>query len=328
MADGAPYELVSADIGGTHARFAIAHVEAGRVVELRAQAVLKVAQYASLQTAWESYGQQVGAPLPRAGSIAVACPVVGDLLRLTNNPWTLRRSLLKDQLGLDELLLLNDFEAVGHAITQVGPSDLTHLCGPKVGLPETGVVSVVGPGTGLGVAQVILEPGRAKVIATEASHISFAPLDAIEDAILAHLRRQHARVSAERVVSGPGLAIIYEALSALEGRPVNATDDKALWESALSGGDSLASAALERFCLCLGAFAGDMVLAHGASAVVMAGGLGQRLIGTLPKSGFAARFTAKGRFERMLSNVPVMQLTHPQPGLLGAAAAFVRLRHE
>jgi glucokinase len=322
MAEGAPLEIVAADIGGTHARFAIARIEAGRVAELRSQVVLKAAHYASLQTAWESYAQQIGAPLPRAGSIAVACPVVGDLLRLTNNPWTLRRSLLKQQLGLDELLLLNDFEAVGHAVTQIGAADLAHLCGPQSGLPETGVVSVIGPGTGLGVAEVILERGKSKVIATEASHISFAPLDAIEDAILAHLRRQHARVSVERVVSGPGLANIYEALSTLEGRPVSASDDKTLWETALKGDDSLASAALERFCLCFGAFAGDIVLAHGAAALVIAGGLGHRLTAILPRSGFAARFTAKGRFETMMGGVPVMQLTHPQPGLLGAAVAF------
>jgi len=319
-------ELVAADIGGTHARFAIARIEGSCVVEVRSQIVLKAANYASLQTAWESYAEQLGAPLPRAGSIAVACPVVGDLLRLTNNPWTLRRSLLKQQLGLDELLLLNDFEAVGHAVTQLGAADLTHLCGPKTGMPEAGVISVLGPGTGLGVAQVSREDGRARVIATEASHISFAPLDAIEDAILAHLRKQHARVSVERVVSGPGLANIYDALSALEGRPLSASDHKALWDKALHGGDSLASAALERFCLCLGAFAGDMVLAHGASAVVLAGGLGQRLMSVLPKSGFAARFTAKGRFERMLSGVPVVQLTHTEPGLLGAAVAFAALR--
>lgn len=317
-------EIVVADIGGTHARFAIAVIEGGRVTALKSEVVLKSANYASLQTAWESYSNQLGAPLPRAASIAMACPIVGDLLRLTNNPWTLRQSLLKEQLGLDQLSLLNDFEAVGHALSQVDASFLEPLCGPEAALPTSAIVSIVGPGTGLGVAQVLFEGHRLRVVATEASHVSFAPLDAIEDAILAHLRKQHARVSVERVVSGPGLANIYQALGALEGRLVHTTDHKALWDKALQGEESLSAAALERFCLCLGAFAGDVVLTHGASGLVIAGGLGLRLATVLPKSGFAARFMAKGRFERMMSRIPVKLMTHPQPGLLGAAAAFAQ----
>lgn len=317
-------EIVAADVGGTHARFAIAKIEVGRVIAMGSEVTLKAANFASLQTAWEHYAEQIGAALPRAASIAVACPVVGDLLRLTNNPWTLRRSLLKRQLGLDELLLLNDFEAVAHALPQLDAPFLQHLCGPEGALPTSGVISVVGPGTGLGVALTVLENGKARVIATEGSHSSFAPLDVIEDAILAHLRKQHTRVSVERVVSGPGLANIYEALGVLEGRALRADDHKALWDKALQGSDSLAAAALERFCSCLGAFAGDVVLTHGASGLVIAGGLGLRLAEVLPKSGFAARFTAKGRFERMMANIPVKRLTHPQPGLLGAAAAFAQ----
>ncbi len=317
-------DIVAADIGGTHARFAIASIEDGRVTALTSEVVLKTANYASLQTAWESYAEQRGASMPRAASIAVACPIVGDLLRLTNNPWTLRRSLLKKQLGLDQLVLINDFEAVGHALSQVDAAFLEPLCGPETALPTSGVISIVGPGTGLGVAQVIHDGDRLRVVASEGSHVSFAPLDTIEDAILAHLRKQHTRVSVERVVSGPGLANIYEALSTLEGRPMSVTDHRALWDKALQGADSLAAAALERFCLCLGAFAGDVVLTHGASGLVIAGGLGLRLAAILPKSGFAARFTAKGRFERMMSRVPVKLMMHPQPGLLGAAAAFAQ----
>jgi glucokinase len=315
-------EIVTADIGGTNARFAIAEIEDGRVLAMRAEITLKAANFASLQTAWQSYAAQVGAPLPRAASIALACPIVGDLLRLTNNPWTLRRSLLKAQLGLDRLLLINDFEAVGHSLSQIDAAFLQPLCGPDAALPANGVVSIVGPGTGLGVGLVLFDDGKARVVATEGGHTSFAPLDAIEDAILAYLRKQHAHVSVERVVSGPGLANIYEALGALEGRSLSAADNKALWDKALRGEDSLAAAALERFCLCLGAFAGDVVLTHGAGGLVIAGGLGLRIADVLPKSGFSARFTAKGRFERMLAAIPVKRLTHPQPGLLGAAAAF------
>ncbi len=125
-----------------------------------------------------------------------------------------------------------------------------------------------------------------QVIESEGGHVDFAPLDSIEDAILARLRRQHRRVSVERVCSGPGLVAIYETLASIEGRAVVSMDDKALWQLALSGDDSLAAAAFDRFCLSLGAAAGDFALAQGAAAVVIAGGLGQRIAPRLLAVGF------------------------------------------
>ena len=154
--------------------------------------------------------------------------------------------------------------------------------------------------------------------------MDFAALDAIEDAILKRLRGRFGRVSVERVVAGPGLTSIHEALAALEGQASPPRDDKTLWTDALAGTDSLAAAALDRFCLSLGAVAGDIALAQGAGGVVIAGGLGLRLAGHLPASGFRQRFVAKGRFEGMMAALPVKLLTHPQPGLYGAAAAFAQ----
>ena len=154
--------------------------------------------------------------------------------------------------------------------------------------------------------------------------MDFAPLDAIEDAILTRLRGRFGRVSVERIVAGPGLSSLHEALAALEGRAVLPRDDKALWADALAGTDSLAAAALDRFCLSLGAVAGDIALAHGANGVVIAGGLGLRLAEHLPRSGFRQRFVAKGRFEALMAALPVKLLTRPQPGLYGAAAAFAQ----
>jgi glucokinase len=183
-------------------------------------------------------------------------------------------------------------------------------------------VTILGPGTGLGVAHVLRHEDRNHVIECEGGHIGYAPLDSIEDAMLARLRRRYRRVSVERIVSGPGLANIYEALAAIEGRSVEAMDDKALWAAALSGEDGLAAVALDRFCMILGSVAGDIALSQGAKAVIIAGGLGQRLVDVLPRSGFASRFTAKGRFEPMMAAIPVKVITHPQPGLFGAAAAF------
>ena len=215
---------------------------------------------------------------------------------------------------------------MAHAVARAGDDEFLHLTGPEGPLKPTGRLSVMGPGTGLGVAHLFREPdGTYRVSATEGGHIDFAPLDPIEDAILARLRKRHNRVSVERVVSGPAIVDIYATLAALEGRAVKEQDDVAIWTAGMDGSDSLAAAAIDRFCLSLGAVAGDIALAQGGfSGVVIAGGLGYRLRDHLPNSGFAERFRAKGRFENLMAGIPVKLITHPQPGLFGAAAAFAK----
>jgi glucokinase len=316
--------LVSVDIGGTHARFALAKVEGGRVLELGEAVTLKTAEHASFQTAWEDFSNIVGTSLPRAAAIAIAAPVKGDVIKLTNNPWIIRPALVPEKLGVDDFIIVNDFEAVGHAVAQAGAAHFVHLCGPETPLPDHGTISIIGPGTGLGVAHVGRFGGQYHVQATEGGHIDFAPLDSIEDAILARLRKRYRRVSIERVVSGPGIVEIYETLAAIEGKAVQSHDDKTLWQMGTSGEDSLSAAAVDRFCLSLGSVSGDIALAQGGSSVVIAGGLGLRIKDTLVQSGFAERFCAKGRFEGLMANLPVKLITHPQPGLFGAAAAFAQ----
>lgn len=317
-------EIVAVDIGGTHARFAIAEVDGGRVVSLGEPVTLKTAEYGSLQLAWEAFGATLDTPLPRRGAIAVASPIAGDLIKLTNNPWVIRPALIPSKLGLDSHVLINDFGAVGHAAAQVGPEHFEHLCGPDTDFPARGSITICGPGTGLGVAQVLRTDHGYHVIETEGGHMDFAPLDKLEDAILARLRKSYTRVSVERIVAGPGIVAIYEALAAIQGRAVASLDDKQVWALALEGKDSLAAAALDRFCLALGAVAGDLALAHGPKGVVIAGGLGLRIKDALKQSGFANRFVAKGRFQSLMATIPVKLITHPQPGLYGAAAAFAQ----
>ena len=203
-------ELVAADIGGSHARFALANVEGGQVMSLSEATTLKTVEHASLQTAWETFSEQLGRALPRSAAIAVACPIAGEMLKLTNNPWIIRPAMIAERLGVDRVTLINDFGAVGHAVVRVGQEHLRHLCGPEVPLSEQGVISIVGPGSGLGVAHVLCRDARYHVIECEGGHIDYAPVDSIEDVILARLRERYRRVSVERVVSGPGLANIYE----------------------------------------------------------------------------------------------------------------------
>lgn len=316
--------IAVADIGGTHARFALAEVESGRVVSLGEPVTLKTADHASFQTAWQEFGRIVGSDLPDALGIAFAGPVGGELLKLTNNPWVIRPALMEERVGVTQYKIVNDFGAVAHAVAQSGDEQFEHICGPDGPLPNQGVTSVVGPGTGLGVAQLLKAADGYHVIETEGGHVDFAPLDALEDKILTYLRRSFRRVSIERIACGTGLVNLYNAIASIEGKSVPHPDDKALWAAALKGSDPLATAALDRFFLSLGAVAGDLALAHGANAVVIAGGLGYRLKDRFAASGFADRFIAKGRFERRMEAIPVKLVSHPQPGLYGAAAAFAK----
>jgi glucokinase len=315
MTHAVPRQLVAIDLGGTNIRFAIAEIAGGRVTGLGEPVTLQSAEFNDLPAAWAEYERQSVVALPPAAALSVAGPVVDGQVQLTNLPWRLDRTALQHDLGLDAVVLVNDFEAVGHAVAQLGPGDFSPLCGPDEPLPSSGVISIIGPGPGLGVAQLWRDEGDYCVVATEGGHIGFAPTDAFEDALLARLRAHLGRVSVERVVAGPGISDIYAALG---GGP--ATEDIAIW----TGDDPLALQAVDRFCMALGSVAGDLALAHGARGVVIGGGIGQRLRDILPASGFAARFVAKGRFRDELDKLPVKIITHPQPGLFGAAAAFLK----
>ena len=154
---------------------------------------------------------------------------------------------MPEKLGVEDYVLVNDFEAVAHAVARAQDDEFLHLTGPEGSLPFTGRLTVLGPGTGLGVAHLYREPdGTYRVSATEGGHIDFAPLDQIDDAILARLRKRHNRVSVERVVAGPAISDIYQTLAALENKTVPEVDDIEIWTKGMSGEDSLAAAAVDR----------------------------------------------------------------------------------
>jgi glucokinase len=319
-------ELVVADIGGTNARFAFAQISADGAIRLDEPVTLATSGFASLETAWEEFGRRAGKPLPKGASLAIAAPITGETLRMTNNSWIIQTGKLDEQLGLDRFTVLNDFAAVAHAVARAPETALEHVCGPDRPLPETGTISVLGPGTGLGVAFLhhFTAGGDYHVQASEGGHIDYAPVDRVDDALLARLRSRHRRVSVERVAAGPGIVGIYENLAALEHREVPNLDDKQIWELGLEGKDALAVAAVNRFCMTLGSAAGDYALVHGATGVVIAGGVAARLGKRLSSSGFAERFRFKGRYEAVMADIPVKRIVLDQPGLYGAAAAFAK----
>lgn len=316
-------EIVTVDIGGTHARFAIASIAGDGAIALGESTTLRTEDHPTFAAAWEEFARAADRPLPRAAAFSIAAPVGGEVVHLVNNPWQIAKAELASGMGLDAFTVVNDFGAVGHAVARLGAEHFAHLSGPDRPLPPAGTITILGPGTGLGVAHLWRDgAGTYRVQATEGGHFSFAPIDEVDDALLLRLRGRFGRVSAERVVSGPAICDIYAVMAERQRLSAEILDDKTLWRRAIDGDDPLARAAAEHFCRQLGAVAGDLALAQGATGVVVAGGLGLRLWPLLTESGFGEWFRSKGRFSEIVAGYPVKLVTHPQPGLFGAAAAF------
>ncbi|MFZ5606078.1 MAG: glucokinase [Pseudomonadota bacterium] len=321
------------DIGGTNARFALVDL-AAPAIELHASKSLPNAGFASLQHAIEHYLAEVR-EAPARAALAVACPVGSDEIRLTNRAWSFSRSELQAALGLVELRMLNDFGAVAWAVPALSDEHLVTLHG-DARAPLRGPISVLGPGTGLGVALLVGDPARGwQVVETEGGHVGFAPIGDEERVIAAWLTAQHGRTSTERLLCGKGLseidlvlrgAAVLPAVHLLPGesslqRPA-LRDPAEIVAAALDGHDQAARRALARFCAVLGSVAGDCALIHGARRVVIAGGIVPRFLPFLRSSAFRERFLAKGRMATLLESVPIQVITHPHPGLLGAACAL------
>jgi glucokinase len=308
--------IAVADIGGTHARFALAEIEGGKVVSLSDPVVLKAWEHQGLASAWAAFDEAIDKPIPRNAALAIAGPVIGGPVRFLNSHWVVDPATVAEELSLDSFTLLNDFGAMAHAVDALDDAYLNHLCGPDKPLPQDGAVSVIGAGTGLGVAVLQRREVHPLVLETEGGHIHFAPLNDAEEAVSAALRARYGRASIERVVSGPGLGDIVRSFAP------DTRDDAALWASAIEGREVGTREALSLFLDCYGSVTGDLSLAHGSLGVALTGGLTNRLAHLLSGSGFHARFCDKGRYRERMETIPVKLVTHPQPGLFGAAAAF------
>jgi glucokinase len=313
-----------ADIGGTNARFALARLDARASLCLDSVQQFAVADFASLADAAAHYLAATGlrGDDVSAAVFAVAGRVEGEQARITNSPWVIERTATRAALGLPGLRLVNDFAAQAMGTQLLGAGDVVAIgdAGPLPAPAASRTQAVIGPGTGLGVSTLIVRDGRAVALETEGGHVSFAPGDAEEVALLGRLGARFGRVSNERLVSGSGLVNVYEALAAARGvangiaRPEDVT-------AGARAGDALCRAALDRFCAVFGAIAGDLVLTLGAwDGVFLTGGLVPRLLPELQASAFRARFEAKGRFAPAMAQVATYAVVHPQPGLLGAAA--------
>jgi glucokinase len=281
-------------------------------------------EHDGLISAWAAFERDCGEPLPRSAALAIAAPIEGDILTFMNCDWRIPRESLAADLGLDQLTLLNDFGAVANAVSVLGPDALEPITGPDAPFPEEGVTTVLGAGTGLGVALFRRSGGEVTIIETEASHIAFAPLDPEEEGLRDALAARYGRASVERVVCGPGLIDIYRYLG---GGDWDETRPGDLWSAAIDGSNPIAAHGLAILVRCFGAVSGDISLAHGAMGVAITGGLANRIKQLLRGAEFTERFLAKGRYRPRMTRIPVKLVTIEEPGLLGAAVAFCRMHH-
>jgi glucokinase len=283
--------------------------------------VLKTADHRGLGAAIAHYLALVRpARKPDVAAVAVAAPVLGDAVALTNSSWSFSAAAVARAAGLTRLHVLNDFEALAWALTTFGRDDL-HKIGR--GRPIAQAPSAVfGPGTGLGVSCLVPGPADEPVVlASEGGHASLAAGTAREAAMIAVLRDRFSHVSAERVLSGPGLANIYTALAELDSTARSAPmKPGAIAHAARDGSDPRAREAVALFSALAGQFAGDLALTFGArGGVYVAGGVIPRLEDAFDAHLFRLRFEAKGRFESWLRRVPTWLITHPRPAMPGLA---------
>jgi glucokinase len=311
---------VLADIGGTNARFAW---QSGPGDAMEQVLNLPCAEHGSLADAVHHYLHRIGRPVPPDCAVAIANPVVGDRVAMTNHHWAFSIRGLKAQLGLERLLVVNDFTALALALPRLGVQDRWQLGG---GEAEPGApIGLIGPGTGLGVSG-LMPNGRGGwlPIQGEGGHGTLGATTAREADVLALLREWHGHASAERAICGQGLVDIHQALLRLEGRDEPFRTAAAITDAGLAGGDGHCTEALQLFCAFLGIAAGNLALTLGArGGVFIGGGIVPRLGRWFAGSPFRARFEAKGRFASYLAPVPVYVIdTAQSPAFVGAAEAL------
>ena len=311
-----------ADIGGTRARFAW---QAAPGAPLTHAVKLTTADYPSLLEAATAYLRQGPGQPPLDAAMAIANPVTGDAVHMTNHSWSFSIAGLRAQLGLRRLRVLNDFTALALGLPGLPPQALRQV-GGGAAVPGK-AMALIGPGTGLGVSGLLPDgQGGWVPLEGEGGHVTLPAQGPREQALLAVLGLRHGHVSAERVLSGPGLLASHAALCAVDGVPVDPATRSAaaLSVRALQGGDARALEALMLFSGLLGTVAGNLALTVGAlGGVYIGGGVVPRWGDWFARSPFRTRFEAKGRFSSYLGTIPVWVIhAEVSPALLGAARAL------
>ncbi|MCU4677366.1 glucokinase [Catenovulum sp. 2E275] len=304
-----------ADIGGTNMRIAIAD-GINAISNIRKY---QVTDYASPVETIEAYIKETGIERPTHVCLAIACPVNGDQITMTNHSWSFSIEQSQKQLGVEALFVINDFTAIALSVPFLTNEQKIQLGGESAEVNKP--IAVYGAGTGLGVAHVIAHEGKWIALGGEGGHVDFAPNNQQEAEVLSFLAKEFGHVSAERLMSGQGIANIYRALAAINNAAEKELEPSEITSRALANSCSVCKDTLDMFCNLMGSFGGNLALTLlTQGGVFIAGGIVPRFIEYFVNSGFRQRFEAKGRFEPINKKIPVYIVTEEQPGLLGAAA--------
>jgi glucokinase len=308
------------DIGATHARFALVSPDG----KLLCSRTLADEDYPTIDDAIAAFLADRGPfRMPRQGAIAIASPITGDRVAMTNHPWSFSVLALKSRLTFDRLEVINDFTALAMALPRLGDEDRQPIGGGAsvAGAP----IGVMGPGSGLGVSGLI-PSGRGWIALTgEGGHATMPPATDREGAVLDQMRRHFDHVSAERALSGPGLVNLYNTLAVVDGVPAKGYTAAQITDLALRAEDPLCTETTTMFCAMLGTMAGNLALTLGSrGGVYIGGGIVPKLGRLFSESPFRERFEAKGRFRSYLETIPTFVVTHPLPAFLGCAALLAQ----
>ena len=315
-----PATRLLADIGGTNARFALA-ADDGSISDIDS---LPCANYPRFEDAVRAYLARCPAGQVRHAVIAIATPVGGDMVKMTNHDWAFSIEQTRAALGLATLLVVNDFAALSMAVPELGAAEVQAIGG---GHAQAGaVIGLVGAGTGLGVGGLVPADGRWLALQSEGGHVAFSPCDLREQAVLSYCWQRYAHVSAERLVSGPGIALIYEALAAQRGlRSDMPLATESIVARALADTDALCVETLDCFCAMLGTVAANIAVTLCArGGIYIGGGVVPRLGEFFARSPFRARFENKGRFSAFTAQIPTLLITAAYPALTGANVLLSR----
>jgi glucokinase len=302
------------DIGATNARFALVAPD-GTLTKTR---VLLCDEHATIADAIATYLKEANGAKPVQGLLAIAATPMGDEVAMTNHPWTFSIAALRQTIGLRRLEVVNDFHAAAAAVPHLGEDQRVKV-GPGAAVSET-PIGVIGPGSGLGVSALVATATGPKPVPGEGGHVTMPPADARESAVLDIMRARFDHVSAERLLSGPGLVNLYNTLCELSHVPAGPLTAAQITDPQIGSGDACAREATAMFCAMLGTIAGNLALTLGArGGIYIAGGIVPKLGDAFAKSAFRARFEAKGRFQSYLAAIPTFVVVHPFAALLGAS---------
>lgn len=308
-------QVLVGDVGGTNARLALCSLDDGTLSNIKNYSG---AEFPSLEAVIRIFLEETSTKVKNA-CIAIACPITGDWVAMTNHTWAFSQSEMKQNLGLDTLSIINDFTAISMAIPVLKPEDKIQFGGEEA--QPNKPIAVYGAGTGLGVAHLVHTTSGWMSLPGEGGHVDFAPNSTEEVMVLEALREELGHVSAERLLSGPGLVNIYRGMVLSDEREPENYLPKDITERALADEDIDCRRALSLFCVLMGRFGGNLALNLATfGGVYIAGGIVPRFLEFFQASGFRVAFEDKGRFQSYLQPIPVYLITHDQPGLLGAGA--------